>query len=290
VTTSMRLLASTAVALTLAITGCTLAPPPGDSPLRYRDPVFSRVNVATDLSYGSAPDAQGNPVDLKLDVYQPSGDTAAKRPALVWVHGGGFTTGDKSTTGSRARFFAQRGYVVASINYRLLSPTGCSGASNIEVCINAAFAAQHDAQAAIRWLRAHASTYKIDTDRIAIGGNSAGGVTSLLVDWRANDPGDSGNPGHPSKVAAAVSVSGGVPVDGFIDAGEPPAIFFHGTEDRVVPFEWAVRNARTMFYDEGIYTVFQPFEGEGHGLTQGTLINQQASYFLYYVMRLQELG
>jgi acetyl esterase/lipase len=251
--------------------------------------VFAGADVTTDLSYGSAPDAEGNPVDLRLDLYQPSGDTAPKRPAYVWVHGGGFSMGDKASGASKATYFARRGYVVVSINYRLLSPTGCSGTRNIEVCINAAFAAQHDAQAAVRWLRAHAATYRIDTDRIAIGGGSAGAITSLLVSWRANDPGDSGNPGYPSNVAAAVSQSGGVPVGGFIDAGEPPAIFFHGTEDQVVPFAWAAQNAATMFYDKGIYTVFQAFEGEGHGVGQPQLLNEQSSYFLYYVMRLQDL-
>jgi dienelactone hydrolase len=283
-----KTLVATSVALMLVIVGCTLAPPPGDAPLRYRDQVFASADVTTDLSYGSAPDAEGNPVDLKLDVYQPTGDTVTGRPALIWVHGGGFTTGDKSTAASRARYFARLGYVVLSINYRLLSPTGCGGASNIEVCINAAFAAQHDAQAAVRWLRSKADVYRVDTDRIAMGGGSAGAVTSLLVSWRANDPGDSGNPGYPSNVAAAVSVSGGVPVDGFIDTGEPPAIFFHGTEDQVVPFAWAASNAATMFYEKGIYTVFQAFEGEGHGIGNSPLVNQQASYFLYYVMHLKD--
>jgi dipeptidyl aminopeptidase/acylaminoacyl peptidase len=283
----MRSLVALALGATL-LAGCTLPRPPGDGALRYRDQVFSALTVTNDLTYGSAPDLDGNPVTLKLDLYQPTGDTVAKRPALVWVHGGGFTMGDKSSGGARASFFARLGYVAVSINYRLLSPDGCGGNPNpTPICETAALAAQHDAQAAVRWLRANAATYRIDTSRIAIAGASAGAVTSLLVDWRPEDPGTSGNPGPSSAVRGAVSISGGTPTNEFITAGDGPAMFIHGTEDNVVPYEWAVQNAAAM-YNLGILTVFEPIEGAGHGLAAeyGQLINEQSDYFLYTVMDL----
>jgi Carboxylesterase family len=210
--------------------------------------VFSAVNVARDLTYGSAPDAQGNPVQLKLDLYQPAGDTAAERPALIWVHGGGFTAGDKSSGATQASFFARRGYVAASINYRLLSGTGC-GATRTR----------------------HPSASR--------GGHLA------LVDWRPEDPGNSGNPGFSSATRAAVSVSGGTPTNEAIDEDDPPAIFFHGSEDRTVPFEWAVRNAAAM-YGAGIFTVLEVIDGAGHGLGWTTQIQEQSDYFLYYALDL----
>ena len=186
----------------------------------------------------------------------------------------------------RATFFAKLGYVVAAINYRLLSPTGCGGNPDpTPVCVHAAMGAQHDAQAAVRWLRAHASTYGVDPTRIASGGESAGAVTSLLVDWRSEDPGASGNPGHPSDIGAAVSVAGGAPTNEYIDADDPPAIFFHGTEDRTVPYDWAVQNAAAM-YRAGILTVFEPFEGAGHSIGAPAVIQQQSAYFLYFAMDL----
>jgi para-nitrobenzyl esterase len=248
--------------------------------------VFANVNVNQDLVYGNAPDAQGNPVDLKLDLYRPAGDTIDERPVVIWIHGGGFTGGDKSSGATQASFFARHGYVAASINYRLLSPTGCGGNPDpTPICQQAALAAQHDAQAAVRWFRSNASTYGIDTSRIAVAGSSAGAVTSLLVDWRAEDPGSSGNPGFPSGVRAAVSISGGTPTNEWIDAGDPPAIFFHGDLDRTVPFEWAVRNAAAM-YNAKIFTVLRVFEGEGHGLGWKPEIQEQSDYFLYYAMDL----
>lgn len=244
--------------------------------------------MTRDIVYGNAPDAQGNPVALKLDLYQPTGDTVAKRPVLIWVHGGGFTAGDKSSGANQATYFARRGYVAASINYRLLSPTGCGGTPDpTPTCEQAAIGAQHDAQAAIRWFRANASAYRIDTGRIAMAGSSAGAVTSLLADWRSEDPGSSGNPGFSSAISAAVSVSGGAPTNEAIDSNDPPAIFFHGNEDSTVPFEWAVGNAAVM-YQAGIFTVLRVFEGQGHGLGWTTEIQEQSNYFLYYAMALAE--
>jgi acetyl esterase/lipase len=283
----MRSLVALALGATL-LAGCTVPRPPGDGTLRYRDQVFSAVTTTNDITYGRAPLDDGTQVDLKLDLYQPAGDTAAKRPAVVWVHGGGFTTGDKSSGRGKATFFAQLGYVAVSINYRLLSPDGCGGNPNpTPLCQHAALEAQHDAQAAVRWLRANASTYKIDTDRIAMAGGSAGAVTSVLAATHSEDPGTSGNPGYPSDIRAAVSISGGMPTNELIDAGDSPTLFIHGTEDRVVPFEWAVANAAKM-QELGVFTVLEPIEGAGHGLAgdYGQLINEQSDYFLWFAMDL----
>src|SRR5215211_391527 len=278
-----------ALAVVVPTAGCTLPPPPGDAPLRYRDVVFPSVGVTKDLTYGSAPDNAGNPVTLKLDLYQPSGDTVARRPAVVYVHGGGFSHGDKSAGAGFASYLAQRGFVVVSINYRLLAPLGCGGQRDPSPeCEAAAIAAQHDAQAAVRWLRANATTYRIDPSRIAMAGASAGAITSLLVGWRPEDPGSSGNPGFSSAIRAAVSISGGVPTTEFITRDDAPAIFFHGTADHTVFYDWAVLNAGAM-YNLRILVVFESFEGAGHGLVQagyGPVIHQQSDYFLYVVLDL----
>jgi dipeptidyl aminopeptidase/acylaminoacyl peptidase len=279
------------VALALGATllaGCTVPRPPGDGQLRYRDQVFGGATVVNDLTYGSGPGADGSPVALKLDLYQPTGDTIARRPALVWVHGGGFTSGDKASGRARATFFARLGYVAVSINYRLLSPDGCGGNPEpSDICRNAALAAQHDAQAAVRWLRANAASYRIDPDRIAMAGASAGAVTSVLAATHSEDPGTSGNPGYPSTIRGAVSVSGGVPTNELIDSGDAPTLFIHGTEDAVVPFDWALQNAAAL-YNAGVFTVLEPLEGAGHGLNADyrQLIDEQSSYFLYYALGL----
>jgi acetyl esterase/lipase len=273
----------------LLLSAETVPRPPGPQPLRYRDPVFSSVGVSRDLTYGRAPDNQGNPVSLKLDLYQPAGDQVGRRPAIVYVHGGGFSHGDKGAGASFADYFAKRGFVVTSINYRLLAPPGCGGHTDPPPdCEAASLAAQHDAQAAVRWLRAKKAIRGIDPTRIAMAGSSAGAITSLLVDWRREDPGTSGNPGYSSTIRAASSISGGTPTNDYISAEDGPAIFFHGTEDHTVPYDWAVSNYQAM-RSLGISSVFHSFPGAGHGLVQagyGNVIYQQTDYFFYSRMDL----
>jgi acetyl esterase/lipase len=203
---------------------------------RYRDEIFASSTKTADIAYGQAPDVYGNPVTLRLDLYQPTDDTETLRPVYIWIHGGAFVSGDKAdaTDAMIADRFAKRGYVTASINYRLQPMQIFEWGSDP---LAAAIAdTQHDAQAAVRWFRANAATYHIDPNRIAVGGYSAGAIASLYVAYNSGDPGDSGNPGYPSTVWPIVDVSGALEDTGLMDAGEPPVLIVHGTADLVVPY------------------------------------------------------
>jgi carboxylesterase type B len=223
------------VALLLIVAGGCEWPditPPGDAPVRYRDPVFSAVTVTKNVTYGSAVNLENQTVMLQLDLYQPTGDTVARRPAIVWVHGGSFCCGSK-TSGEivdEATTFAKLGYLNVSIDYRLESP-GCSGSfSNCSAAIQEAAA---DAQTAVRFLRANTAHYGIDPNRIAIGGSSAGAVTALNVGYSSSEDPAAG-------VRAALSLSGGQAVVGTISPGDAPALAFHCTTDPLVPYQLAV--------------------------------------------------
>jgi dienelactone hydrolase len=281
-----------AVVVVGLITGCTLPRPPGDSPLRYRDQVFSNVAVTSNIQYGTAPDGQGNPVELRLDLYAPVGDTQTSRPALVWVHGGGFSGGDKTNTVpvDMAQNFARQGYVVVSINYRLLG-SGCVSNPGQPSCTIAALEAQHDAQAAVRWLRSHAGFLGIDPTRIGIGGESAGGITATLVGLHSEDPGSSGNPGFASTVRGFVSISGGLPNGIFASAGDAFGLFFHGTADGVVPYQWSDATTAAML-DAGVGAWLQHQDGAGHVpyAQYRTLYLEQTNYFLYLALDLAHAG
>lgn len=274
-----------AVATLLVLAGCTIPAPPGAAGLRYRDPVFSNITQTSNLQYGSAPDLNGNPVNLMLDLYQPTGDTVAQRPAVVWVHGGGFCCGDKGSgpSANLAQEFAHNGYVTVSINYRLLAPNGCTGANGVtSTCFNAAVAAEHDAQAAVRWLRANASTYRIDPNRIGIGGDSAGAITATAVGLDPQDPGSSGNPGYSSAVNAFMSLSGGLPGALYASPSGAPGLLFSGTADPIVPFLWSEQTASTLLND-GVPAFLEYWPGAGHdpyGQFQSQ-IDTQSDYFFY---------
>jgi acetyl esterase/lipase len=248
------LLAVACLVVAFVASGCSpFIVPAGPAPLRYRDDVFANVTKTADVTYGSALDQQGQPVALKLDVYEPTGDDNTERPAIVWIHGGGFTGGDKISAEivAQAQAFARKGYFTVSINYRL-APLSAQTILN----------ARYDAQAAVRFLRARASTYDIDPDRIATAGTSAGAITALNVAYNSHDPGSSGNPGFSSAVGAAVSLSGAL-LGGSVDAGEPPSLLFHGTTDTLVPYQWAVNTANGAAA-AGVPCYLITYEGEGH--------------------------
>src|SRR2546423_15661033 len=123
------LVAVDVVALLGAACDYPLISAPDDATVRYRAQVFSGTTKTGVITYGSAQNRSGQTVTLTLDEYAPTGDTAANRPAIVWVHGGSFCCGDKTSPEivDEATIFAQKGYLNFSINYRL-EPGGCSAA------------------------------------------------------------------------------------------------------------------------------------------------------------------
>jgi acetyl esterase/lipase len=208
--------------LALGLLLAVWAAPSARADSRYLDFTFA-WNVQSDLEYGRAPDKDGNEVSLRLDLYQPVGDVAPARPVLIYAHGGAFTKGFKDSTHDAPYpiNFAGRGFVAASIDYRL-------DGSEQE--------ATDDMQAAVRWFRAHASEYRIDPNRIAVIGSSSGAVMALSTAFAPEDAGSSGNPGYPSNVAAGLSISGDSQHPDTITAGDPPIAMFHAQDDTTIPY------------------------------------------------------
>lgn len=261
--TSRRIAATAIAALVLFTAACDrrLTPPPGDGPVRYRDAVFAQVTKTADVAYGSATDQRGQLVTLRLDLYEPTGDTVGARPVIVLVHGGSFRSGTRTSPEivDQANTYARQGYVAASISYRL-APNGCTSVT--AECVLAIRDAKHDAQAAVRYLRSQAGELRLDTTRFAMGGSSAGGITALEVGYGPDDVGTSGTPGQDSTIQAAVSLSG-ARVLTRPGAGEAKALLFHGTADVVVPYQAAVDTKREA-EAAGLLVELTSWEGGGH--------------------------
>ncbi len=223
----------------------------------------SRVSVQQDISYGTV-DGQR----LFLDVYEPSELSQASgdpHPAVVLIHGGGWSGFDKGTMRGMGMFLAGSGFVAFSIDYRLFQ-------SNEKGTKNPWPAQLDDAQRAVRWIRANAAKYHIDADHIGAFGHSAGAQMAALLGLEpARDNSDPMLSKYSSTVQAVVSVD--APTDFTMDrdadgdafltkflggdyAHHPglwrdaspvfhvskqaaPFVIFHGTQDREVPIAQA---------------------------------------------------
>ena len=152
-------------------------------------------------------------LNLDMDIYYPKGPAAeSRRPLLVLIHGGAFYNGDKQDIGypEMGHYFAERGYVVASINYRLgFKPL----APDVD---RAGYRALQDAHAAVCNLIANADEFGIDTTNIFAAGTSAGAITALNLAFmeEKNRPESTKNNGVKGWVSSATKI-----IAGWLDRG-----------------------------------------------------------------------
>ena len=185
----------------------------------------------------------------KLDLYYPMGSLRPDRAAVVFIHGGGFTGGDKAEyrSASVSADLCRAGYVVVSCNY-VLGAKSKEGVwpQNIKDCRDA-----------VRWVRVHAKELGVDPDKIAVAGGSAGGYLALMVGLSDDKTGPGGDPVAKvsAKVAAVIDMYGvvnfskhgkgdvpGVPSaeqkaylpEYQCDPRDPAVLILHGTADTTV--------------------------------------------------------
>src|SRR5688572_24058598 len=265
----------------------------------------SGTSAHRDISYVTG----GHP-QQKLDLYVPK--SSANVPLIIFVHGGGFSGGDKGSQ-DPSRFLSE-GYAFASINYRL------SG--------DAIFPAQiEDCKAAVRWLRANAATYNLDPAYFGAWGTSAGGhLVAMLgttgqttffdvgenlgvlsrvqavADWfgptdflqmdahRMPDGMGHDAPGSPEsrliggpiqqnrdKVVRANPIT-------YITPMAPPFLIAHGDGDRLVPHHQSV-----LLHDAlkraGVPVTFYTVKGGGHGFRNATADGMLKDFFAKHIKR-----
>jgi hypothetical protein len=229
---------------------------------RFRDTVFAgMVQQTVNIKFGENvqptiinPNARQ---ELFLNFYDVPTDTAQRRPLVILAFGGAFVAGLRQSPDIDylCTYLAEHGYATAAIDYRLSTELILFGDSRRGTL--AVMKGMHDMKAAIRFFRADAmgdNVYKIDPDRIIIGGVSAGAVAAnhaAYLDDLADLPpflqdadtvgiggieGLSGNQGVSSEVFAVVNLAGAIGDTAWMDPGEPALISMHGDQDDVVPY------------------------------------------------------
>jgi alpha/beta superfamily hydrolase len=221
---------------------------------RYASNTFSNVTTNSNVVYGSNIKANGQTQSLTMDIYQPTGDLETNRPLIIWAHGGSFISGSSTNSDvvALSQAFAKKGYVCASINYRLgLTPFDSIGA------VRAVLRAVQDMKASVRFFykdKLTTNTYKIDTNNIFVGGSSAGAITALHLAYLNKSceinyyltpsslitlggmEGYSGNQCYSSKVKGVINLCGALGRYGWIEPGDVPFCSMHGTIDGTVKY------------------------------------------------------
>ncbi len=239
------------------------------------------------------------PYSLQMDIFQPTGDTAPRRPLIVLAHGGAFYSGNKANDITITRLcslYCRRGYVTASIDYRLASVLDMLDSA---AAVNEVIKALSDGKAAIRYFvldARGANTYRIDTNLIFAGGNSAGAVLYMHLGYITDSTetpdyidtafahnggfeGDSGNPipGYRTTVRGVINLAGALNSSSFVNPHDSGSVNAQGDQDDVVPYMCAHALQGTcpvtlcgLGVLEGVYTANSVyhmsivFPGQGH--------------------------
>ena len=222
---------------------------------RYDSEIFTSVSKTT-VNYS---DVYINS-HHEMDIYTADGDSEINRPLILFMHGGSFTTGSKEELDcvDFCESFAKRGYVTASVNYRLAS-NPINFMLDQELQFRTVFKSIADVKSAIRYFRkdfSNGDSYGIDPNTIFIGGVSAGGVIAVhlsYVDTITDLPinpidvqsiannlgglnGDAGNLGYSSEVSGVISFAGGINDINWIDALDEPLVSIQGDADVTVNY------------------------------------------------------
>lgn len=219
---------------------------------RYRDFVFSTFDSVVNVQYGFNTTMNNVPQTLFLDIYHPHEDSVSTRPLIIFMHGGAFFYGDKQEARNLCILFALKGYVTASINYRLIDVPVVDSVTVTEAIVKA----MGDAKAAIRFFVEDANTqnlFRTDTNFIFISGISAGGIiashvayldtTDVIPSYMMNlinqnggfKGNSSNNTFYTTPIKGVVNFSGALLRKEFISEDEPALYSVHDQLDTVVP-------------------------------------------------------
>lgn len=239
--------------------------------------------VKTDIVYRTTTsplNAAAGTQSLALDLFRGAKTPKRDAPVVVVMHGGGFVEGDKSIMRLVSETLANAGFLVANIDYRLADKERNNGLGIVKQAdiVPASKEAEEDAEAAMRFIRAHAKEYGATTDRqrYAVGGYSAGAIAALRVAIRGGDKATS--PARRWRVGAAFSISGtecGRWSEQFgckaaYDAKDPPILMFHGEADSIVSFTYGSQTCTSAVLRGGGCTAYY-YPNQDHFWASGTI-------------------
>jgi acetyl esterase/lipase len=247
------------------------------------------VTVQKNIEYG-----KGGDKALQLDLYSPK-ERTHPLPAILFLHGGGWTSGYRQIYHYYCTKFAEHGFVVATASYRLAGEAPFP-------------AAVQDVKCAVRWMRANAKKLGIDPNRIAVAGGSAGGHLAMMIGYSSDVPeleGKGGNANTSSRVQAVVDLYGPTDLtDDFaksrgevkrlmggktfaeapdayrlaspvthVTKDDPPTLILHGSIDSTVPIHQAEILVEKL-KKAGVVCEYDRVEGWPHTMDLDASVNR----------------
>jgi acetyl esterase/lipase len=246
------------------------------TPPAVAGPKVTDVRVTPGIVYGQGQVNRPSPgaFDLLLDLYEPVTKSNHRRPAVVVIHGGGFAGGSRLSPdfATISRALAERGFVVANIDYRVIpqDPVPSERVAPVTAATPdvpifvAAVAAVDDTLTALDWLQEHAGQLRIRRKDFGLVGESAGAITAAHVAYTLDDFGVAA-----PRFGFVADLWGGIIFDigalaTQLEAGEAPLFVVHGAADNVVPVfldDRLVARAREV----GVPVEYHRIDGAGHG-------------------------
>ncbi|MEN8119715.1 MAG: alpha/beta hydrolase [Bacteroidota bacterium] len=257
-------------------------------------PVPKDIIKYSDLVYKKVGDRR-----LKLDIYHRK-NINKPAPLLIFIHGGAWKKGDRDDYRKYLIDFANKGYVTATITYRLSEEAKFPAAVN-------------DVKCAVKWLKFNAEKYFINPDKIAVIGGSAGGHLAMMIGYSsdvAEFKKGCGETNVDSRVQVVVNLYGpsdlrskiaketssvqefigksydkapvaykkATPLT-YLSKDDPPTLIFHGTLDELVPVEQSdILN--TKLKNVGIVSEYHKLKGWPHTMDLGKEVNEYCQYYM----------
>ncbi len=243
-----------------------------DSGQRYLEKIFTEIDVQRDIEYAPG---------LFVDIFTPANDTVTDRPVMIVASGGGFVFENRTNVEGVATEFAERGYVAATMSYRV-----ASGQLNADELTIAGIMGTHDMFAAVRFFRADAlgdNQYGTNPEAIFVSGESAGAVMSAIAatldpedivtsaalsDYVTNNGGVYGDVGDHDSVSSlvngALALTGAILELAWVDAESAPLYAAHEEFDHILPCGTEPESAHsTGLVVSGACTLVPAYEAAG---------------------------